>query len=457
MICTDSRLVRSGDIFVAVPCPNVVKHIQQALQLGASAVFTEETSICDTRIVVIKDAFMMASRLARVAYPLQPKTTVAVTGTNGKSSVVHFLSQIWQRSRPKVANLGTLGLFVDGNKLELPNIPNLTTPDAMSLHTILNYLHENSVDCIAFEASSAALDQKRLHSVTLSAAALTNLTSDHLDYHKTHRAYLNAKLKLFRDILPQNQPAIISMDNYSLYQQIKVIHPYIIPFGYNNQNMIRTYNINANINKIIFDLDLDTHIFKKLELNLLGEFQLSNVLVAISLAYSTGVNAYEIADAISHLTPLNGRMERVAVYDSTSIFIDYAHTTDGFRSALREFRKYTNGNLICVFGCGGNRDTNKRSSMGQIANELADIAIITDDNPRNEDPADIRREILKSCPKGLEIANRSDAIAFAIKQSQHGDIVAIIGKGHETTQIYGDITYPLNDKAIINNVIKNLS
>ncbi len=457
MICTDSRLVKNGDVFIAVPCSNVISHIQQALQLGASVVFTEEPLIYDTRIVVVKDAFMMASRLARVAYPFQPKIAVAITGTNGKSSVAHFLSQIWKHCGIKSANVGTLGLYIDGEKSGLPCVPNLTTPDAMSLHQILNYLYENSVNHLVFEASSIALDQKRLNSVTLRAAAFTNLASDHLDYHKTHEAYLNAKLRLFSDVLHQSQPAIISMDNDTLYQQVKAVHPHTISFGYNPQNMIRAYNIDANVDKITFDLDLDGTVFKTLDLNLLGEFQLSNVLVAISLAYSTGLDASKIADTIPYLTVLNGRMEQVAVYNDAYVFVDYAHTTEGFKNALQEFRKYTNRRLICVFGCGGNRDINKRGEMGRIASELADIVIVTDDNPRTEEPASIRHAILNKCSKGLEIADRKDAIKSAIERSRQGDIVVIIGKGHETTQTYGTIAHPFSDKSVIREIIEELS
>ena len=326
----------------------------------------------------------------------------------------------------------------------------------MNLHKILNYLHESSVNHLAFEASSAALDQKRLHSVTLSAGAFTNLASDHLDYHKTHEAYLNAKLRLFSEVLPQRQPAIVSMDNIELYQKVQSVHPCIVSFGLNTQNMIQVRNIRASVDKIVFDLALEGTVFEKLELNLLGKFQLSNVLVAISLAYSTGVDTKKIVDAIPFITPLNGRMEQIAVYNGAHVFIDYAHTAAGFRTALEELRKHARNRLICVFGCGGNRDTTKRSEMGAIANELADIVIVTDDNPRDEDPKVIRNAILAKCPSGKEISDRAAAIEFAMRYAQQGDIVAVMGKGHEEVQIYGTTSYPFSDRTVIENVIKDL-
>ncbi len=453
MICTDSRDIRPGDVFVAIPCTNVVSHIQQALQLGASLVFTEETSFPDNRIITVSDAFLVASHLSRVAYPTQPKNVIAITGTNGKSSVAHFVSQIWQYCRIKSANLGTLGLFVDGNKTNSLDIPNLTTPDALHLHKILSCLKSNAVDNIVFEASSAALDQKRLHSVSLSVAAFTNFALDHLDYHKTRKEYLIAKLRLFSEVLPQNRPAVISVDDESLYKRVRSVHPNVITYGYDPKNVIYAYDISATINKIKFNLSIDKTVFENLELNLCGDFQLSNVLTAIALTYSTGIPAETIVKAIQCLTPLNGRMECVALYNEVHVFIDYAHTADGFRKALLEFKKYTANRLICVFGCGGNRDASKRPEMGKIANNLADIVIVTDDNPRNEDPVLIRCEILASCPKGVEIADRQEAIETALKISTPGDTVAIIGKGHETVQVYGNKKYDFNDRTVVTNFV----
>ncbi len=446
MICTDSRLIKAGDVFVAVPCANSASHIQQALQLGASLVFTEEKLFSDSRVVIVNDAFLVASHLSRIAYPSQPENAVAVTGTNGKSSVAHFVSQIWQHCGTKSANLGTLGLFVNGNKINSLNIPNLTTPDALNLHKVLNWLGTNGVNCVVFEASSAALDQKRLHSVSLSSAIFTNFASDHLDYHKTREAYFEAKLKLFSEVLPQNQFAVIPSDEAYLYKKVKSVHTKIITYGYNQQSVVQAYDVNATINKIKFNLRIDKIVFENIEVNLCGIFQLTNVLAVVAWAYSTKIPVETIIKAIPSLTPLNGRMEHIAIYNGADIFIDYAHTADGFKNALLELKRYTTNKLICVFGCGGNRDVSKRSEMGKIANKVADVVIVTDDNPRDEDPALIRRAILFLCPKGIEIADRQKAIETALKMATTGDVVAIIGKGHETVQIYGSKKYYFNDK-----------
>lgn len=453
----DSRLVTPGDVFVAIPCSNVLSHIKQALELGASVVFTEEKIKTNAHIVNVPDAFLLASQLARTQYPDQPENVVAITGTNGKSSVAHFVSQFWHHHNQSSACLGTLGLFINGKKDNSILIPNLTTPDAMHLHNIMSYLYENSINYLVFEASSAALDQKRLHSVSLSAAAFTNFASDHLDYHKNKTNYLNAKLCLFNEVLPSNNPAIVSTDDEHLHQAVKQVHANIITYGFAPHNIIRAFNVKSSIDKIRFDLIIDCNLFENLELKLTGSFQLLNALTAIGLVYSLGMSPIQIADTISHLTTLNGRMECVAIHNGTHIFVDYAHTSEGFRTALQELKKHTKNRLICVFGCGGNRDITKRPEMGKIANELADLVIITDDNPRAEEPASIRKAILDQCRNGIEIANRTDAIAYAIKNSYQGDVVAIMGKGHETSQIYGNTSHSFSDKSVILDVISTLS
>ena len=447
--CTDSRTVKEGDIFVAIPCNNVVQHISEAIRRGAQLVFTQEYCnwIDNNKIVLVNDARLLASELASFYYAKQPKTNIAITGTNGKSSVAHFVSQIWSLCNVKAANLGTLGLFINGNKTN-PNgitVPNLTTPDSSNLHKILNYLAENKVDNFVFEASSAALDQKRLHSVVLEAAAFTNIASDHLDYHKSHKEYFKSKLLLFKEILKQNKPAVVFGDDEYLYNQIKDTHSNIITYGLNESNNIRACNITSNIDQIKFDLVINKTVFKNLELNLTGEFQLINVLCAIALVCVTGLDIDKIISVISQLNPLCGRMEQI----SKNIFIDYAHTSEGFKTALNTLKKYCKGKLICVFGCGGNRDATKRKEFGNIANELCDISIITDDNPRNEDPALIRHEIMQTCPNAIEIPDREEAIKAALSLMDTDDIVAIIGKGHENEQIYANNVKYFNDREIV--------
>lgn len=453
--CTDSRTVKEGDIFVAIHCDNVMQHISEAIRKNCKLVFTQEYCgnwINNDRIVFVSDTRLLASELASFYYPKQPKINIAITGTNGKSSVAHFVSQIWNLCNIKSANLGTLGLFIN-NKKSNPNginIPNLTTPDPVNLHKLLNYLFENNIDNFVFEASSAALDQKRLHSVTLETACFTNFASDHLDYHKSHNDYLNSKVLLFKDILKQNKTAVVFGDDNFLYNTVKNAHNNIITFGFNDKNNVRAANISSDINSINFDLIIYNKEFKNIHLNLTGEFQLLNVLCAIALVSITGVDMEKITNIIDKIKPLQGHMEQV----SRNIFIDYAHTSEGFRTALSSLKKYCKGNLICVFGCGGNRDKTKRREFGSIASDLANISIITDDNPRNEDPSLIRNEIKRTCFNAIEIPEREDAIKKAILLKKENDIVAIIGKGHETEQIYSNTTRYFNDKEVVLKYIK---
>ena len=451
-LCTDSRTVKEGDIFVAIPCDNVVQHISEAIKNGAKLVFTQEYFDCidNNKLVLVNDVRLLASELASFYYAKQPNINIAITGTNGKSSVAHFVSQIWELCDIQSANLGTLGLFINGKKHnpEGITIPNLTTPDPISLHKILNYIAENNINNFVFEASSAALDQKRLHSVVLETAGFTNLASDHLDYHKSHKEYLNSKLLLFKDILKQNKIAVVFGDDKYLYNTVKNIHNNIITFGINEYNDIRAENIESDINKVIFDLVVNNEVFKNITLYLTGEFQLLNVLCAIALVYVTGLDVNKIVSIIDKIKPLCGRMERI-LSSYGNIFIDYAHTSEGFKMALNTLKKYCKGKLICVFGCGGNRDSTKRQEFGSIANVLADIPIITDDNPRNEDPSLIRNEIKKKCPNAIEIPDREEAIKKALSLMEKDDIVAIIGKGHETEQIYSNNTKYFNDKEIV--------
>lgn len=456
-LCTDSRIVKEGDIFVAIPCENVVQHISEAIKNGAKLVFTQEycNDIDNSKIVMVNDVRLLASELASFYYAKQPKINIAITGTNGKSSVAHFVSQIWSLCNIQSANLGTLGLFINGEKTAPEGIiiPSLTTPDPVSLHKILNYISENNINNFVFEASSAALDQKRLHSVVLETAGFTNLASDHLDYHKSHEEYLNSKLLLFKDILKQNKTAVVLGDDEYLYNKVKNIHSNIITFGLNKNNNIRAENIKSDINKIIFNLVINNEVFKNIELYLTGEFQLLNVLCAIALVYVSGLDINKIVNILDKIKPLCGRMEKIPS-SCGNIFIDYAHTSEGFKTALQTLKQHCKGKLVCVFGCGGNRDKTKRQEFGSIANVLVDIPIITDDNPRNEDPSLIRNEIKKKCPNAIEISDREEAIKKALSLMKKDDVVAIIGKGHETEQIYANNIKYFNDKEIVLKYIK---
>ena len=458
----NSKFVKPGDIFVAIPCKNINENISDALQKGAGIVFAEKSDVEQSginNVITIPDARLIASKLSRFIYPTQPEVCVAVTGTNGKSSVAHFLSQIWTYSGITSANLGTLGLFID-QKAGYPEnitIPNLTTPDPVTFHKIMEYLVTQKVSHCVFEASSHALDQKRCHSATLYAAAFTNLASEHLDYHKTQEAYLATKLKLFQEILPPDRPAIVSLDFPELYQEVSKYNNNIITFGLGDKNFIKARNITEFTDKVTFDLVCGNEKCPQIEIKLLGTFQVMNILCAVALAMATGLSLRSIADALPKIKSLNGRMEHIRTVNCGDVYVDFAHTAEGLANALKCFKKVCQGRLICVFGCGGNRDITKRPEMGKIASKLADICIVTDDNPRQETAEEIRKQIIASCPGAIEIGNRREAIHYALSIIRPGDIVAIMGKGHETYQIYGNNLTHFSDKEeILNTVVKAL-
>ena len=456
-IQTNSQKVETGDIFVAISCPNIENNIKDARQKGAGLIFAENKykDIFDSKdIVYIDDARFFVSKMASFLHSGAPEMCVCVTGTNGKSSVVHFLMQIWKYCQKKSANLGTLGLFENNTANTSFPLNSQTTPDPITLHQILEYLANNQTTHFAFEASSHALVQKRLHSVSLCAAAFTNFSSDHLDYHKSIEEYFQAKLILFKDILGHNKPAVVSKDFPKIYDAVKKINNNTITFGFQKSNFIHASNIFECFNKTTFDITIGAQTFQNIETKLVGKFQIMNILCAISFAYLSNIPIEQIVESLPHLSQLSGRMEHICAHHNGNIYIDYAHTSDGLQHCLNIMNAIKkDGRVICVFGCGGDRDKGKRKEMGEIANNFSDLTIITDDNPRTEEPKTIRNEILSTCINGIEIANRKDAIKYAMDMMQANDVLAIVGKGHESTQIYKEQTIQHNDKdEILNNL-----
>jgi UDP-N-acetylmuramoyl-L-alanyl-D-glutamate--2,6-diaminopimelate ligase len=445
-IRTNSKFVTRGDIFVGISCSDLNVHVEEAIKNGACLVFAENCE--DTRVISVSDARLLVSRLAKFAYDEQPECCVALTGTNGKSSTSHFLRQIWTRSGQVAATLGTYGLFINEEIVIPPEIhvSTLTTPDPITLHKIMCYLRQNDVTHFVFEASSPALDQKRLHSAILNAAAFTNLARDHLDYHGTEKAYFKAKMLLFEEILPRDRPAVVSFDYPVIYDAVSKLNDNIVTFGFEIGNFVRAENLKEGQGGTMFDFVCGHERFDDVHVNLIGKFQVMNLLCASAIAFACGLDVATIHSALSDINTASGVMEYVKSINGGDIYVDFAHTACGFRMALQCFRSICAGRLICVFGCGGNRDNEKRAEMGRIADELADIVVITDDNPRYEDPAKIRAALLAQCPRAVEIGDRREAIHYAANIIERGDVVAIIGKGHENYQIYGDKTTLFNDK-----------
>lgn len=465
-LTADSRRVKPGYLFAALPSATENSgtdgrdFINDALARGAVAVLAPDGTKIDapaaTSPCLITDA-NPRWRLAQFAakfYPKQPATVVGVTGTNGKSSVAGFTRQIWSLLDQKSASMGTLGLDADGFEAG----PSLTTPDPVTLHETLSELAEAGIDHLALEASSHGLDQYRLDGVRFEAAAFTNLSRDHLDYHKTEAAYLDAKLRLFRFLLPADHAAVLNADSpyfEPIAEVCRAAGHRIRSFGIQTSD-IHIADVSALPDGLRLCVTMRDQSFET-RLNLVGGFQAYNVLAALGLAVETGADMTDAFGTLAHLRGVRGRMERVgALENGAQVYVDYAHTPDALKTALAAIRPHTRGQLHVVFGAGGDRDSGKRPMMGQVAAEQADRIVVTDDNPRREDPASIRRQVLAGCPDAADIGDRAEAIATTIKSLGPDDVLMIAGKGHETGQVLGTETLPFDDAKVARDMIRDL-
>ena len=445
----DSRRVKPGFLFAALQgtVTDGRQFIADAVAKGASAVLSDGGVDVDVTVphVVAAEPRRALALAAKRFYNSQPEKVVAVTGTNGKSSTVDFCRQIWARAGMKSASMGTLGAIGPGGKIDVGH----TTPDPVTIHETLAELARQGVTHCAMEASSHGLEQHRLDGVDLSAVAFLNFTQDHLDYHATMEEYLSAKLRLFRDLGQPGVPAIVNADSdqcndfeaAALGKQMP-----IVSFGWRGEDLwideIMPRATGQVLNLYWRDVEQ-----KPLELPLIGEFQALNALAAAAICLSLGMDFEQVADGLAHLEPVKGRMEFIGKTNSgAAIFVDYAHTPDGLDVLLRAVRPHTAGRLKVIFGCGGDRDARKRPLMGEIAARQADDVIVTDDNPRTEDAATIRKEVMVGCPDAREIGDRGEAIRTVIAELKKGDTLVIAGKGHETGQIIGKEVHPFSDQ-----------
>jgi UDP-N-acetylmuramoyl-L-alanyl-D-glutamate--2,6-diaminopimelate ligase len=396
--------------------------------------------------VITTNARRALALAAAKFYPRQPQTIAAVTGTSGKTSVAAFTRQIWQQLGQVSASIGTIGLVSDKRAI----YGSLTTPDPIALHRQLDEIAADGVTHLAFEASSHGLDQYRLDGVRIGAGGFTNLSRDHMDYHPDIAHYLNAKLRLFRDLVADGGAAVISADHDCSSQVIDAARARrlrIITVGRNADGAgdgIRL--VGATIKGFAQTLVIEhrgrTHTIR---LPLVGEFQIENALVAAGLAIGTGSAADDVIGSLEHLEGAKGRLERVGEHNGAPIFVDYAHKPDALAKALQALRPYAKRKLVVIFGAGGDRDAGKRPIMGAIAAENADHVIVTDDNPRSERPDAIRAAILATAKGAREIGDRAEAIRAGIAQLEPGDALLVAGKGHEIGQIIGDTTLPFSD------------
>ncbi len=448
-LSADSRTVAPGDLFAALPgnAADGARFAGDAVGRGAVAVLAADGAVLDLPVeVAVARAAEPRRALALMAarfYPRQPAHLVAVTGTSGKTSVAAFARQIFAAAGKEAASLGTIGVVSRRRN----QYGSLTTPDPIALQAELDRLAGEGVTHAALEASSHGLDQHRLDGIRIAAAGFTNLGRDHMDYHPTVEAYLAAKLRLFTDILPADGTAVIDMDGARGADVAKVA-------GKRGQTLIRIGWAGSEIRFLGLAAEglhqrLRLSAFgvrRDLLLPLAGAFQASNALVAAGLAIGAGVDAEAAIDALASLEGAPGRLELAGrKQNGALVFIDYAHKPDALVSALQALRPMTRGRLVVVFGAGGDRDTGKRSLMGKAAADNADVVIVTDDNPRSEDPATIRKAIMAAAPEAIEIGDRGAAVAHAVAMLGPGDVLCVAGKGHETGQYVGGKTIPFSD------------
>jgi UDP-N-acetylmuramoyl-L-alanyl-D-glutamate--2,6-diaminopimelate ligase len=444
-VALDSRLVKPGDVFFAIPgsAADGAKFIVDAVAKGAVAVVGVPGVSASVPVIHAPNPRRELALAAARFFEVQPRVIAAVTGTNGKTSVAAFTREIWSAMGFRAASLGTVGIVGPQSETALAH----TTPDAVTLHEALEGMVKDHVSHLAIEASSHGLVQNRLDGLRLTAGAFTNITRDHLDYHETPEAYFEAKMRLFDELLPQSAGAVINAD---------------LPIAEEVEKRARAKGLNvftvgrkgaalklAGLRQEGFGqhLTIETPAFtRQVYLPLAGEFQASNALVAAGLVIACGGEPQVAIWALEKLKGAKGRLDLATrTKAGAPVFVDYAHTPDAIETALAALRPYVSGKLVIVFGCGGDRDKGKRPLMGAAARKSADIVYVTDDNPRSEDPAQIRREIMAAAPGAIEIGDREIAIHEAVAGLGAGDVLLLAGKGHETGQIIGNQVRPFSD------------
>ncbi len=459
-LSVDSREVRPGHLFAALPGAQVhgAEFIQYALRMQAAAVLTDAEGAelaadvlagADAALIVAEDPRQTLAQTASLWFGAHPATVVAVTGTNGKTSVSTFCRQIWEEMGIAGVNLGTTGL--EG---AWTHPLKHTTPEPITLHRVLAEAAQNGVTHVAMEASSHGLDQRRLDGVLLAAAGFSNFSQDHLDYHKTFEAYFDAKMGLFTRVLSDDGVAVVNLDDPK-GGDARVIAAArgqeVIGVGRHPDARLRLtgQRFDATGQDLLFEWQGKA---RQARLNLIGGFQAENVLLAAGLVIAAGADPAEVFDTLPHLTTVRGRMELAATRDNgAAVFVDYAHTPDAVETALRAMRPHVMGRIIVIVGAGGDRDRAKRPLMGAAAATNADVVIVTDDNPRSEDPASIRAAVMAGAVDAgskhmiTEVGDRAEAILRGVDMLGAGDALLIAGKGHETGQTVGDAVLPFDD------------
>jgi UDP-N-acetylmuramoyl-L-alanyl-D-glutamate--2,6-diaminopimelate ligase len=459
-IASDSRKVARGNLFAALAGTRAdgAAFAADAVKKGAVAILAARGAVAEALgvpVIAVDDPRRALALAAAQFYGKQPATMAAVTGTSGKTSVASFLRQIWEQGGQKAASIGTTGVVAPGRT----EYGSLTTPDPVALHKLLKELADSGVSHASMEASSHGLDQRRLDGVKLSAGGFTNLGRDHLDYHPTVEEYHRAKMRLFDTLMPKSAPAVIFADDAWSEPTEKAARDaglVVLTVGRHGR-LLMLKRVEHERARQRAEIEADGRIYE-IHLPLAGEFQISNALVAAGLAVATGTPIDAALEALEHLKGASGRLELVGTKDNGApVYVDYAHKPEALENVLAAVRPFTTGRVVVVFGCGGDRDKGKRPIMGEIASRLADVVIVTDDNPRSEKPADIRAAIMDAAPGAREIGDRRQAIAEAVALLQSGDTLIIAGKGHEEGQTIGDQTHPFSDHAEARRALEGLA
>lgn len=445
----DHRKVTKGNVFGAFKGAvfNGEDFIPAAVDKGAVAVVARRQAKVEGAVhLADEQPRRLFAQLASKYYGPYPETVVAVTGTNGKTSTVEMTRQIWRMLGHRSASIGTLGVTTSDDQVKT----GLTTPDIVTFLSNMAGLKRMGISHVAYEASSHGLDQYRAEGVPLAAAAFSNFSRDHLDYHPSMDAYFEAKMRLFDEVIAPGGAAVIWTDDPKsdeVIERAKRRGLTVMTVGRKGESIRLVEQTSTPLGQaLILEHEGEQH---RLALPLIGAYQASNVMTAAALVLATGGEWRDVFSAMGRVSPVRGRLERAVISRAGApVYVDYAHTPDALEAAIMALKPHVEGKLIIVFGAGGDRDQGKRAPMGEVATRLADVAIVTDDNPRSEDPAKIRADIMGGAPGAIEVAGRKEAIVRALEMAKSGDIVLLAGKGHETGQVIGTRVLPFDDALV---------
>jgi UDP-N-acetylmuramoyl-L-alanyl-D-glutamate--2,6-diaminopimelate ligase len=460
-ITADSRSVKPGYLFAALEGTTVDgrRFIPDAIAAGAVAVLALPGTECDVPVIESEMPRLTLAQLAMRFFPGQPSHIAGITGTNGKTSVARFTQQLWLAGGHRAGTLGTLGAFAPGYEYALRH----TTPDPVEIHQILSTMATMGTTHLAMEVSSHGLSQYRADGIHFRTAAFTNITQDHLDYHADFEDYFQAKMRLLTELLPRGNTAVLNLDGPGSDRAAEVARKagretFTVGRAGEDIRLLRVEPTATGLDVALSHGGRDHEV----SLNMIGAFQADNALVAAGLAIVGGMPAEQAIAQLSSLTAAPGRMQpagerRFSDKASATAYVDFAHTPDALTTALAAIRPHTDGNIVIVLGAGGDRDRAKRPLMGKAAAQGATVVVVTDDNPRSEDPAAIRADVKKGAPDAIEIAGREEAIRHAAGKLRPGDVLLVAGKGHETGQTIAGVTYPFSDVEVTRKAMQELS